>query len=298
MGQRMMRLNHNGMAIPRIPALEEIKEQGDEQVAEAQQFFIDFMKKIVRLKGVRIDRGHFLRSELRKRGVSRHDADLAVKTSPVTAGIDRHLIDGITKDVIAFETRKSTALSFAAGLPGGTAMAGAIPADIAQYYVHAFRIMQKLAYLYGWQAFLDECDEVDDETLFEMATMLAVMMGVAGANAGLNVLAKNMQQVVGKRVANMALMKTPWYPLVKKLLNIMGVKITKQTVGNAAGKVVVGLGGVVSGGITFVGLTAGATRLSKQLRRLPQATEPMLVDGGRVSISGDGADWLETEGGE
>ena len=33
-------------------------------------------------------------------------------------------------------------------------MAGTIPADMTQYYVHAFRIMQKLAYLYGWQTFL------------------------------------------------------------------------------------------------------------------------------------------------
>lgn len=33
--------------------------------------------------------------------------------------------------------------------------------------------MQKLAYLYGWQSILDECDEVDDETLSEMAILLA-----------------------------------------------------------------------------------------------------------------------------
>lgn len=41
--------------------------------------------------------------------------------------------------------------------------------------------MQKLAYLYGWQTFFEECDDVDDETLYEMAVLLGVMMGVGSA---------------------------------------------------------------------------------------------------------------------
>lgn len=256
----------------------ELKDKTDEQLEEAQRFLLDFMKKVMRLKGVRIDRDRFLRSELRKRGVSRYDVDLAVSATPVTAGVSQHLLDAVARDVIDLETKKSTALSFAAGLPGGFAMAGTIPADVTQYYVHAFRIMQKLAYLYGWQEFLDECDEVDDETLFEMATMLGVMMGVASANSALTIVAKAAQEAVAKRVANMALMKTSWYPIVKKLLSYIGIKITKQTVGNTAGKLVVGVGGVISGGITFFGLTGGSRRLAKQLKQLPQATEPLPIE--------------------
>lgn len=51
--------------------------------------------------------------------------------------------------------------------------------------------MQKLAYLYGWQTFFEECDDVDDETLYEMAVLLGVMMGVGSANSMLTVIAKN-----------------------------------------------------------------------------------------------------------
>lgn len=161
-------------------SFDELKDKSEEQKAEAQKFLIDFMKKIIRLKGVRIDRAHFLRSELKKKGVSNFDVDFAVSTTPVTAGICESIIENVAKEVIDFETKKSTALSFAAGLPGGAAMAGTIPADITQYYVHAFRVMQKLAYLYGWQSFLDECDDVDDETLYEMGVLLGVMMGGSG----------------------------------------------------------------------------------------------------------------------
>ena len=259
-------------------SFDELKDKSEEQQAEAQKFLIDFMKKIIRLKGVRIDRAHFLRSELKKKGVSNFDVDFAVSTTPVTADICESIIENVAKEVIDFETKKSTALSFAAGLPGGAAMAGTIPADITQYYVHAFRVMQKLAYLYGWQSFLDECDDVDDETLYEMGVLLGVMMGVAGANSLLTVVAKNAQKAVAKQVACQTLTKTAWYPALKKFLGFIGIKVTKQTVGNAAGKVVIGLGGVISGTVTFVGLSGGSARLQKQLKKLPQATEPLPAD--------------------
>uniref|UniRef100_UPI00359C6587 hypothetical protein n=1 Tax=Collinsella aerofaciens TaxID=74426 RepID=UPI00359C6587 len=152
-------------------------------------------------------------------------------------------------------------------------MAGTIPADMTQYYVHAFRIMQKLAYLYGWQTFFEECDDVDDETLYEMAVLLGVMMGVGSANSMLTVIAKNAQETVAKKVARQSLTKTSWYPILKKLLSFMGIKITKQTVGDAAGKVVVGVGGVISGVITYTGLSKGSARLRRQLKCLPQASE-------------------------
>ena len=61
--------------------------------------------------------------------------------------------------------------------------------------------------------------------------------------------------------------------ILKKLLSFMGIKITKQTVGDAAGKVVVGVGGVISGAITFMGLSKGSARLCRQLKCLPQANE-------------------------
>ena len=63
-----------------------------------------------------------------------------------------------------YETTKVSTLSFVAGLPGGIAMVGTIPADLTQYLGHIFRIVQKLAYLYGWEAFYSEEGYMDDGT--------------------------------------------------------------------------------------------------------------------------------------
>ena len=253
----------------------DLKAEADRQEEEAQRYAIAFLKKVMRLKGVAIVREHFLRSEFRKRKVPGKQVKLAVATSPATAGIAPEIIDSIARDVIDFETKKSTVLSFSAGLPGGLAMLGTIPADVTQYYVHAFRIMQKLAYLYGWQSFIDDCDEMDDETLSTFALLLAVMIGVSGANSALTAFSKTVQANVAKKVANKALTKTAYYPVVKKVLATIGVKVNKTVFGEAGGKVVPVVGGFVSGGLTFVSLKGGSKRLMRELMGLPQATEPI-----------------------
>ena len=72
-----------------------------------------------------------------------------VFNNAVMAAVKLPVIDEASEGSIKFETAKATALSAAAGAPGGLAMAATIPADLAQYVVHAMRISQKLAYLYG-----------------------------------------------------------------------------------------------------------------------------------------------------
>lgn len=263
----------------------DLKAEADRQEEEAQRYAIAFLKKVMRLKGVAIGREHFLRSEFRKRKIPGKQVKLAVATSPATAGIAPEIIDSIARDVIDFETKKSTVLSFSAGLPGGLAMLGTIPADVTQYYVHAFRIMQKLAYLYGWQSFIDDCDEMDDETLSTFALLLAVMIGVSGANSALTAFSKTVQANVAKKVANKALTKTAYYPVVKKVLATIGVKVNKTVFGEAVGKVVPVVGGFVSGGLTFVSLKGGSKRLMRELMGLPQATEP--IESGSAELSAE-----------
>ena len=258
--------------------IRDLKAEADRQEEEAQRYAIAFLKKVMRLKGVAIERDHFLRSEFRKRGVSEERVELAISASPAAAGVDSNLVDSIAMDVIDFETKKSTVLSFSAGLPGGLAMLGTIPADVTQYYVHAFRIMQKLAYLYGWQSFIGDCDEMDDETLAAFALLLAVMVGVSGANSALTAFSKTVQSNIAKKVANKALTQTSYYPIIKKVLAGIGVKITKSSFGDVVSKVVPVIGGLVSGGLTFVSLKGGSRRLAGELRLLPQAAGPATAD--------------------
>lgn len=250
-----------------VPSLSEVF---SEQDREASIYAVFFLKKLVRLRGVRISRDDFLRQELRKLHLSDAEIGRAIASDPVSAGISRKSLDKLANDAISFETKKSTALSFAAGIPGGFAMLGTIPADLAQYYVHSLRIMQKLAYLYGWKEFLTDLDDVDDETIAQMGLFFGVMLGVAGAAESLRDFARVIvAPAIEKRIARKALMKTTWYPVVKKSLKVTGVSVTKQSMAKTMSKIVPLIGGVISGGMTFVALQTQATRLKQHLRQLP-----------------------------
>lgn len=73
-------------------------------------------------------------------------------------------LDSLANAVINAETIKVTAISAAAGIPGGVAMAATIPADLAQFYGFVIRTAQELAYLYGWDEIFDESSELDAST--------------------------------------------------------------------------------------------------------------------------------------
>jgi hypothetical protein len=255
-----------------VPAAGGIGATISAQDDDGEAFALAFMGKLLRLRGVRIDREHFLTAELRKRRVAEDVIVRAVADRPATAGVAAETLDDIARHSIAFETKKSATIAFAAGLPGGFALVGTVPADIAQYYVHAFRVMQKLAYLYGWQSLLDDCLEVDDETLGELGAFLGVMLSVAGASTALTGFANNVARpALQKQLASKALTKTAYYPVVKQTLKRVGVQINKQIFARTVTKVVPLVGGIVSGGLTYASLRAGSGRLMEHLRTLPPA---------------------------
>src|SRR5699024_5534949 len=99
----------------------------ESQKKEAEEFARDFLTRVLRLRGVKIDREHFLHAELHRRGIGDAMIARAIAENPAAAGIEPQMLDRIAAEAVEFETRKSTAMSFAAGLPGGFAMLGTIP---------------------------------------------------------------------------------------------------------------------------------------------------------------------------
>ena len=240
------------------------------QRSEAEQQAVEFLKKVVRVPGVRISRDDFLRQELRERGVPEEVIRRAIDTNPAFAGISLADLDRLADQVISYETNKSAAISFAAGIPGGFAMLGTIPADLTQYYVHAFRIVQKLAYLYGWRELLSAKEEVDDETIGVIAIFFGVMLDVENAAMSLASFASStVMNTVKKQVTKQLLVKTSWYRAVKKTLRSIGVNLTKKAFNQGFSKVLPVIGGVVSSGLTFMSLQSQSSRLKKHLRELP-----------------------------
>ena len=240
------------------------------QQPEVEQRALEFLAKVVRVPGVRINREEFLRQELRKLHMSDDAIARAIDSNPLLAGVALTEIDRLAEEAISYETNKSAAISFVAGIPGGFAMLGTIPADLMQYYAHALRIMQKLAYLYGWGELLPDGRDADDDTLGVLAVFFGVMLGVGGAAQSLTAFARVAAKTAYQNHATKrALMSITWYPVVKHSLRLIGINITKSTAAKGFSKIVPVIGGFVSSGLTFMALQSQSALLKGHLREIP-----------------------------
>ena len=77
--------------------------------------------------------------------------------------------------------------------------------------------------------------------------------------------AKNFAKEIVKRLPKYALTKTVIYPIVKQVAKWIVVKLTKDSFAKGLGKVVPILGGVISGGLTYVTFRPGAKKLKNTL---------------------------------
>lgn len=240
------------------------------QQSEAEQRALDFLAKVVRVPGVRINREEFLRQELRKLHMSDDAIECAIDSNPLPAGVALTQIDRLADEAISYETNRSAAISFVAGIPGGFAMLGTIPADLMQYYVHALRIMQKLAYLYGWSELIPDDRDADNDTIGVLAVFFGVMLGVGGAAQSLTAFARVAAKTAYQNHATKrALMSITWYPVVKHSLRLIGINISKNSVAKGVSKLVPIIGGFVSSGLTFMALQSQSALLKEHLREIP-----------------------------
>lgn len=244
-------------------------ERESENDKAAEEIANKVIKHAASLSVVKINRKTFLRAELKKHCPDA-DIELALQTTPSEAGVPAAVLDKIARGAIDFETKKCAGLSFLSGIPGGAALAATAPADLAQYFAHVMRVEQKLAYVYGWQSFLNDNDEVDDETVMQLVLLMGVMLGVGGVAGSISKFAANVaQQSVVKTIQRQALTKTVFYTPMKNVLRVIGVKLTKDVFSKAVGKAVPVIGGAISGGLTYASLKPGAEHLRQYLRSLP-----------------------------
>ena len=232
----------------------------------------DIIMQSMKLPFVKIDRDDFLTKQFGHL-VEPHIMELILQVCTIKAGVQSEMLDKLAKEAIKQETLRVTALSAGAGVPGFKFMAIIVPADLAQFYAHVFRIAQKLAYIYGWQSIID-----DEGTKNKMLVFLGVMEGVGLANKALMQFALERGPIIGARVATKPLTKTFWYPILKSILRNLGVKITQKSIGNFVSKAVPIVGGVVSGGVSYVIYKAMAKNLSQRLSRLSKMTPDEILE--------------------
>lgn len=218
------------------------------------------------LPGVKVDRESFLKEQLARR-CDDAQMEAAIADRPANAGIPSSAIDELANGSIKLHTLKAASLSFAAGVPGLPLAPVTITADAIQFYWHILVLQQKLAYLYGWP----DLTSVDDETRAYFTLFTGVMFGVDQANKLIQKVAEESAKVVAKKVPRMALTKTAWYPVIKKVAMWLGIKMTKPLLGKLLAKGIPVIGGVASASITAVAMPRMAKKLTKHLRKLPQA---------------------------
>lgn len=242
------------------------------ELQNAGNKFTQLLDAAAKLPGVRIDREQYLRSAL-KRHCAAEQIDAAVRTTPASAGIPMTVITAAANTSIKYETSKVTGLSTVAGIPGGFAVLGTVPADLAQYMGHMLRVAQKLAYIYSWPDLFAEGDDLDEATENVLTLFVGVMFGVQLAQGGVSKLAGLVAANVAKKLPQQALTKGLIYPVVKRVAGYIGISMTKKLFASGIAKAIPIVGAVLSGGLTLGTFLPMSKRLQAHLASL-ELTKP------------------------
>lgn len=218
------------------------------------------MDQSLKIPGMKVSRSEFLSEVFSAYG----KADLLINNRPIDI-FDIEVVQKVANDVTTKHLRFTTATSTVAGLPGGLAMFGTVPADLAQFYGHVLVLAQELGYIYGWPDLLDENKNVTEGTRNILTLFVGIMLGAQTANKAISEISKNLAIQVSKRLPQQALTKTAYYPIIKELGKWIGIKITKDVFAKGVGKIIPVISGAISGGITYVSFNTMSKKLHKHL---------------------------------
>ena len=211
-----------------------------------------------------VDREKFLMEELTF-CCPRETAEEAVRTSPARAGIDRRTVDKVAKSTVGYESNKVSTLTYSAGLHAGMSMLGIVPADVTRYMAHALRIIQKLAYLYGWEEILPPEGGLDEGTADLLTLFFGVMLNVEGAAAALDELsgaegARPTREAAAAGIKALGLSFT-----ARQTAGALADRLPKEIFGRGISRFIPVVGGVDLGGLTYVTYKPMADRLRRYL---------------------------------
>lgn len=216
----------------------------------------------IQIPGVKVDRRKFLSAVFSSEDVIIQDV---LDLGPIEAKVSQEELSVLASKLILKRTSQSSLASFAAGIPGGLAIAATIPADVLQFFGMALRLAQELSYLYGADDLWNDGQVDDEKVKNQLLLYCGVMFGVSGAVSGVRVLSTQIAKTTLKRLPQKALTKTFWYPIIKQIGKGIGIKVTKSTVAKSVSKAIPVLGGVVSGGLNFASMMPMAKRLQSTL---------------------------------
>jgi uncharacterized membrane protein len=214
----------------------------------------------LKIPGAKVDRDAFLQKEFGK--YSGDELSRILDLGPAKAGLSQGELDKKADEEINFHTATVTGTSFLAGLPGGLAMAGTIPADLAQYYWHVLVIAQKLAYVYGWP----NLQSTSNEDFLDILTVfIGVMSGAKEASGVIKPMSEILAADATKQLPKIALEKVALPQIAKQVAKILGANLAKQGLARGIGKIIPLVGGAISGLVSFVTYAPMANTLKNVL---------------------------------
>ena len=233
-----------------------------------QELAMQVLQQVVKLPVVKVDRSKFLVDKFSKE-LDPQDIPTLLEQGP-TSLLSQETLDRVANACIRDNVLLASGTSV---LAGGIAMAITIPADVAQFYGFSLKLAQELGYIYGYEDLWASREELSEDAQNTLLLYLGVMLGVNGTAALLRAGGITIAKQVMKTVPNKALTKTLWYPILKKVLRIFGVNLTKGGLAKGMGKFIPILGGIISGGLTFATMKPMGESLQKELSKLVNYSE-------------------------
>lgn len=220
------------------------------------------IEQALKIPKVKVNREEFLKTSFAKEGILIHQI---VNEGPVASDYSDIELDDMAEKLILRRTSESSAMSFAAGIPGGLAIAATIPADTLQFFAMSLRLTQELAYLYGAKDFW-ACDGEEGTLVrYQLICSLAAMFSIEGASAATRLLSSHLAMRATGGTPQRATTRDFWDPIVRKISKDLTLRLTTDTASKGVAKLIPVIGGFFSGGMTFLSMRPMGQRLSRVL---------------------------------
>ena len=208
-----------------------------------------------------------IRSEFLKDVFHEYDGYERVATERPVDVFGVGIVNEEADKMIKSHLTKATAVSAAAGIPGGLAAIGTIAADLAQYYWHVIVLAQKLGYLYGWPSLVNSEGRLTESSRSILTIYIGVMLGGKTSEKAMAEVVQRIAVSAARKIPQTALLKTSLMPIIKSVAGWIGIQVSKQTVSKGISTIIPIIGGAISGGITYFTFRPMGRKLKAALQR-------------------------------
>lgn len=190
-----------------------------------------------------------------------------INEGTLNAGVSINVVKRLAEDAIKHEKTNAAATSYVSGITGWATMLPSVSADVIQYYVHCFRLIQKMMYLYGWnEDIINDSGDMDSEIRELVILYLGIIFGIEESGETLMKIAS----VSTSQVAKGAMTKEILDEVAEHTFFSEGVEKTTEKLGRKFAtkggiktliQTIPAIGATASAVVTYATFVPGVTKL-------------------------------------